>query len=108
MNDALVEAQQLREANQAAAQREAQVIVREAEAEARRILDETRGAKADLERQAAEVQRQYQQYVGGFRALLQRHPLRQQALEARPGGGCARRGWPPARGASPTPPSRPS
>src|SRR3989442_3808443 len=70
MNEALVAAQQLREATHVAAQREAQVVLREAEAEARRVLDAAGAAKADVERQAAEGQRQYQQYVGGFRALL--------------------------------------
>src|SRR3989441_848807 len=86
MNEALRAAQQLREATHAAAQREAQVIVRAAEAAARRILDEARGAKAALERQAAEVQRQYQQYVGGFRALLGRQLAELEALEGKQGG----------------------
>ena len=53
MNEALVAAQQLREATHVAAQREAQVVLREAEAEARRVLDAAGAAKADVERQAA-------------------------------------------------------
>src|SRR5213083_1695342 len=86
MNDALVAAQQLREATHTAAQREAQVVLREAEAEARRVLDAAGAAKADVERQAAEVQRQYQQYVGGFRALLERQLAELRALDGQRGG----------------------
>src|SRR5438477_566538 len=86
MNEALVAAQQLREATHAAAQREAQVVLREAEAEARRVLDAAGAAKADVERQAAEVQRQYQQYVGGFRALLERQLAELRALDGQHGG----------------------
>src|SRR5205807_9942847 len=42
MNEALVAAQQLRQDTRASAEREGQVIVREAEAEAKRLLDEAR------------------------------------------------------------------
>jgi DivIVA domain-containing protein len=86
MNEALVAAQQLREQTRSAAEREAQVIVREAEAEARRIVDAAQAAKADVERQAADVQRQYQMYVGGFRALLERQLAELRALDGQRGG----------------------
>ena len=72
MNEALVAAQQLRDETRAAAAREAQVIVREAQSEARRILDEARAAEGDVRRQLAETERQFQAYLGGFRALLER------------------------------------
>src|SRR5207245_378704 len=72
MNEALVAAQQLREDTRTAAQREAQVIVREAEAEARRIIEEARSAESDVRRQLGEAERQFQAYLGGFRALLER------------------------------------
>ena len=72
MNEALVAAQQLRDETRAAATREAQVIVREAESEARRIMDEARGAEAGVRQQLAETERQFQAYLGGFRALLER------------------------------------
>ena len=72
MNEALVAAQQLREDSRSAALREAQVIVREAETEARRVLDEARAAEIDVRRQMAETERQFQAYLGGFRALLER------------------------------------
>src|SRR5205823_8130861 len=72
MNEALVAAQELRQDTRAAAEREAQVIVREAQAEARRIADEARTAEGDVRRQLAEAERQFQAYLGGFRALLER------------------------------------
>lgn len=84
MNEALVAAQQLREDSRSAALREAQVIVREAEADARRILDEARVAREEVERQSADVQRQFQAYVVGFRALLERQLAELRALD---GGG---------------------
>ncbi|HYT04360.1 MAG TPA: DivIVA domain-containing protein [Gemmatimonadales bacterium] len=86
MNDALIAAQQFREETRAAAQREAKVIVREAEAEGRRALDDARTAKADVERQAAEAQRQFHAYVGGFRALLERQLAELRALDGQQGG----------------------
>src|SRR5439155_1440290 len=58
----------------------------EAPAEARRVLDAAGAAKADVERQAAEVQRQYHQYVGGFRALLERQLAELRALYGQHGG----------------------
>jgi DivIVA domain-containing protein len=73
MNEALVAAQQLRQDTRAAAEREGQAIVRDAEAEARAV--QTR---------MAEMERQYQQYVGGFRALLERQLAELRALD---GGG---------------------
>lgn len=72
MNEALVAAQQLRDETRAAAQREAQVIVREAQAEARRVLDEAKGAESAVRRQLTETERQFQGYLAGFRALLER------------------------------------
>jgi DivIVA domain-containing protein len=50
MNEALVAAQQLREETRAGAQREAQVVVREAEAEAQRIIAAARAAQGEVER----------------------------------------------------------
>ena len=73
MNEALVAAQQLRQETRAAAEREGQVIIREAEAAAQRILDDARTAEAAAQARLADAERQFQQYVGGFRALLERH-----------------------------------
>ena len=70
MNEALVAAQQLRQETRAAAEREGEAIVREAEAEANAV-------KARM----ADMERQYQQYVGGFRALLERQIAELRALD---------------------------
>src|SRR6195256_4678760 len=70
MNEALVAAQQLREATRTAAEREAQVIVREGEAEAKRLVDEAKNAEGVVQVRMAEAERQFQAYLGGFRALL--------------------------------------
>jgi DivIVA domain-containing protein len=72
MNEALVAAQQLRDETRVAATREAQVIVREAQGEARKILDEARAAEGKVRRQHAEAERQFQAYLGDFRAVLDR------------------------------------
>ena len=85
MNEALVAAQQLRQETRAAAEREAQVIVREAEAEAKRLLDEARSAEAVVRVQMAEAERQFQGYVGGFRVLLERQLAELRALDGKQG-----------------------
>src|SRR5712664_280299 len=86
MNEALVAAQQLREETRAAAQREAQVIVREAEAEALRVVEDARAAQGEVRRQSADVERQFQAYVAGFRALLERQLAELRALDGQRGG----------------------
>ena len=79
-------AQQLREETRAGAAREAQVIVREAQAEAQRILDGARASQGEVERQSADVQRQFQAYVAGFRALLERQLAELRALDGQRDG----------------------
>src|SRR2546423_8733765 len=81
MNEALVAAQQLRQDTRASAEREGQVIVREAEAAAKRLLDEARVAERAVQSNTAETERQYQQYMGGFRALLERQIAELRALD---------------------------
>ena len=81
MNEALVAAQQLRQDTRAAAEREGQVIVREAEAEAKRLLDAARSAQNTVQAKMAETERQFQQYMGGFRALLERQLAELRALD---------------------------
>jgi DivIVA domain-containing protein len=83
MNEALVAAQQLRQDTRTAAEREGQVIVREAEAEAKRLLDEARTAEGAVQAKMAETERQFQQYVGGFRALLERQLAELRALDTK-------------------------
>jgi DivIVA domain-containing protein len=81
MNEALVAAQQLRQETRAAAEREGQVIIREAEAAAQRTLDEARAVEAAVQARVADAERQFQQYVAGFRALLERHTAELRALD---------------------------
>jgi cell division initiation protein len=81
MNEALVAAQQLRQDSRAAAEREGQVILREAEANAKRLLDEARSAETAVKVKMAETERQFQQYMGGFRALLERQLAELRALD---------------------------
>jgi DivIVA domain-containing protein len=83
MNEALVAAQQLRQDSRAAAEREGQVIVREAASEAKRLLDEARSAESAVQVKMAETERQFQQYVGGFRALLERQLAELRALDGK-------------------------
>lgn len=81
MNEALVAAQQLREETRASAEREAQVIVREAEAEGRRQMDEAGRAQDRAQERMVEIQRQFAGYLAGFRALLERQLAELRALE---------------------------
>src|SRR3989449_7614010 len=85
MNEALVAAQQLRQDTRAAAEREGQVIVREAQAEAKRLLDEAKNEESAVQTRMAETERQFQQYVGGFRALLERQLAELRALDGKRG-----------------------
>jgi len=83
MNEALVAAQQLRQETRTAAEREGQVIVREAQAEAKRLLDEAHAAQTAVQTKMAETERQFQQYVVGFRALLERQLAELRALDSK-------------------------
>ena len=74
MNEALVAAQQLRQETRASAEREAQAIIREAEVQA--------GA---VQARMAETERQFQAYLGGFRALLERQMAELRALDGQRG-----------------------
>ncbi len=85
MNEALVAAQQLRQDSRATAEREGQVILREAEAAAKRLLDEAKNAESAVKTRMAETERQFQQYVGGFRALLERQLAELRALDGHRG-----------------------
>src|SRR5213596_1157959 len=85
MNEALVAAQQLREATRTAAEREAQVIVREAAAEAKRLVDVAKNAESAVQVRMAEAERQFQAYLGGFRALLERQMAELRALDGQRG-----------------------
>src|SRR5256885_15841887 len=68
-------------------------VVKEAEVEGKRVLDEARAAKAEVERQTADVQRQFQVYVAGVRTLLERQ-LAERSGERRVGEEGRSRGAP--------------
>jgi DivIVA domain-containing protein len=73
MNEALVAAQQLRVETRQQAEREAELLLREARADAERIVA---GAKHDEElvrERADSAARQFAAYVASFRSLLERH-----------------------------------
>jgi DivIVA domain-containing protein len=81
MNEALVAAQQLRQETRAAAEREGQVIIREAEAEAKRLVDEARATEANVRGKITEAERQFLGYVGNFRVMLERQLAELRALD---------------------------
>ncbi|MGH7667927.1 MAG: DivIVA domain-containing protein, partial [Gemmatimonadaceae bacterium] len=72
LNDALVSAQQLRSEIAEQANREGQLVVREARAEGDRVLDQARSDLRQLEHQLVTLQRARRAYVAQFRALIDR------------------------------------
>lgn len=80
MNDALVAAQQLRAETREQAQREAQMIVREAEAEAERRLDRGRREIERLEATAQNLARQHHAYLAALRSLVERQKAELDAM----------------------------
>jgi DivIVA domain-containing protein len=72
MNDALVSAQQLREDMRTQATRDAEVVTREASAEAERILAEARGRASAEAESMRRVQTQRAWFLKSFRAFVER------------------------------------
>ena len=87
LNDALVSAQQLRADTEQAARREADLLLREARAQAEQIVQEARGSEAAVRRDIETAQRQFTGYLGAFRTLLERYLSEVDALEAHRGDG---------------------
>jgi DivIVA domain-containing protein len=81
MNDALVAAQQLREDSREQAEREAELILKEAQAEAHRIVAQARQDEVSVRARADSAARQFTAYVAGFRSLLQRQLTELDVLE---------------------------
>jgi DivIVA domain-containing protein len=73
INEALVSAQQLRADMREQAEREAELVLREARAEGDRLLEEARSEMRRLEEQIAATQRTQRSYVAQLRALAERH-----------------------------------
>ncbi len=72
MNEALVAAQALKAQMEEAATKEAELVIREAEVEADKIVERARTAEAAIQRDLETVQRQFGTYVASFRRLLDR------------------------------------
>ncbi len=72
LNDALVSAQQLRSEIAEQAEREGQLVVREARAEGDRLIDQARSDLRQLEQQLVTLKRTRRAYVAQFRALIDR------------------------------------
>jgi DivIVA domain-containing protein len=84
MNEALVAAQQLRVDSREQAEREAELVLREARAEADRIMERARQEEGAVRARADGAVRQFTAYVASFRALLERHLGEVDGLQNRP------------------------
>jgi DivIVA domain-containing protein len=73
INEALVSAQQLRGEIREQADKEGELVLREARAEAARIVDEARAQVRQLEEQVAAIQRTQRSYLTQLRVLAERH-----------------------------------
>jgi len=82
LNEALVAAQQLRADTRQQAEREAELVVREAEAESTRLLNRARIEEQLVRERTANASRNFAAYVAGLRALMERHLAELDALEA--------------------------
>ena len=73
INEALVLAQQVKEDARTAAERGADLVLREARATADELVREARMTEQQLRRNIETVQHQFSSYVSSFRRLLDRH-----------------------------------
>jgi DivIVA domain-containing protein len=80
INDAVMMAQQLREATHKAAQKEVDVIIREAKVKADEIVQEARESEVGVRRDLEEAQHQFNAYLYAFRRLLDRQMAELDAL----------------------------
>jgi DivIVA domain-containing protein len=81
LNDALIAAQQLRAEAKQAADRESDMVVREARAEGERLVERARGDERLVRERAETAARQFSTYVAAFRALLERQMAELDVLE---------------------------
>jgi DivIVA domain-containing protein len=84
LNDALVSAQQLRSEIREHAEREAQLILREARAEGERLLEGTRAEIRKLELELTQLEKSRRAYLGQLRAIVERQLAELDATEAAP------------------------
>lgn len=86
LNDALISAQQLRGELKEQAEREAQLVIREARAEGERLLESARAEVRRMEAELDSLDRSRRTYLAQMRALLARQLSEVEASE----GGAAR------------------
>src|SRR4051812_13091248 len=84
INEALISAQQLRGEIREQAEKESQLIVREARAEADRILDEARAETRRIEEQLGALDRGRRAYLGQLRLIIERQLSEINAAEQAP------------------------
>ncbi|MGQ0538102.1 MAG: DivIVA domain-containing protein [Gemmatimonadaceae bacterium] len=84
INEALVSAQQLRAEVREQADREAQLILREARAEAERLLADTKQQMGRVEAELDTLVRQRRAYLAQLRAMIERQLAEVSAAEAAP------------------------
>lgn len=84
LNDALVSAQQLRADMRTQAEREAELIVREARAEASKIVDEARTSVRRVDAELELLVRQRRAFLAQLRGMVERHLAEIEAAEAVP------------------------
>jgi DivIVA domain-containing protein len=73
LNDALISAQQLRQDTKEQAEREAMLIVREAQGEGERLLEEVRGEVRRVQNELDALERSRRAYLSQMRSLITRH-----------------------------------
>jgi cell division septum initiation protein DivIVA len=83
-SDALITAQQLRAETREQAEREAQLILREARAEGEKLVEEARRTVRRLESQVDALERARKAYLAQWRAFTERQRIELEAAEAAP------------------------
>ena len=81
LNDALISAQQLRAETREQADREAQLILREARAEGERLLEESRSEVRRLQVEIDALDRSRRSYLAQMRSMAERHLAELQSAE---------------------------
>ncbi len=103
LNDALVSAQQLRGDIRQQAEREAQLILREAQAEADKALEQVRGDVRRAEEELQQLWRQRRVFIAQLRSVVDRQLTELDVLEKEPSPMPTEQGVPNVSVALPTP-----
>jgi DivIVA domain-containing protein len=84
LNDALITAQQLRAETREQAEREAQLILREARAEGEKLVEEARRLARRIDQQVEALERSRKSYLAQWRAFTERQASELRAAEETP------------------------